>query len=382
MQVSAPVNISNLAFANITQVGIATQGNTASPGPFGEDCLTLNVWTKPQTGEARKAVLVWIYGGGFTSGSSNTPAYYGTNIAAQEDVVIVSLNYRLSILGFPGNPLGTNNLAILDQRLAVEWVRDNIANFGGDPSRITIFGQSAGGASVDLYSYAFASDPIVAGLIPQSGNALGWGLPNTAASAATAWYTTAQNLGCGNASTADQAALLTCMQAVNSSTLLAAIPRGSGTASFLGFFGPTADDKVVFSNYTNQRQAAVPMLIGSTDYEAGLFRTQLALQRISYPDYFWDGFNLQEFTCPAGIRANASIAASNPTWRYRYFGEFPNSMISTEARAWHAAELQLLFNTFVNTPAATPEEVSIGNYMRGAWAAFAKNPTTGLTNYG
>lgn len=63
----------------------------ATPGPFGEDCLTLNVWTKPQTGEVKKAVLVWIYGGGFTAGSTNTPGYYGTNIASQEDVVVVSI---------------------------------------------------------------------------------------------------------------------------------------------------------------------------------------------------------------------------------------------------------------------------------------------------
>src|SRR5436190_14586297 len=73
-------------------------------------------------------------------------------------------SYRLNVFGFPGNPSIPNlNLGLLDQRMAIEWVRDNIAAFGGDPSRITIFGQSAGSASVDYYSYAYTSDPIVAG---------------------------------------------------------------------------------------------------------------------------------------------------------------------------------------------------------------------------
>jgi len=72
----------------------------------------------------------------------------------------------LSILGFPGNPIAQNNLAFLDQRLALEWVRENIANFGGDPGRITLFGQSAGASSADYYAYAWASEPIAAGIIP------------------------------------------------------------------------------------------------------------------------------------------------------------------------------------------------------------------------
>ena len=86
-----------------------------------------------------------------------------------------SSSYRLNIFGFPGSPNATQNLGLLDQRLAVEWVRDNIAGFGGDPTRITLFGQSAGGASVDYYSYAWTSDPIVAGFIPESGTAFGLG---------------------------------------------------------------------------------------------------------------------------------------------------------------------------------------------------------------
>lgn len=272
-------------------------------------------------------------------------------------------------------------MALLDQRLAVEWVRDNIENFGGDASRITLFGQSAGAVSVDLYSYAWAKDPIAAGFIPESGTVYSWGLPNSKATGAAAWFNVSATLGCGDASS-DSASVLSCMRSKSSAAVLNAIPAGSGTAAILGSFGPTVDDTVVFSNYSEREPAKLPMLLGSNDYEAGLFRLDFALANLTFPDLFWDEFTLQEFTCPAGIRANASVSASIPTWRYRYFGVFPNTAISTVAGAYHGAELSLLFDTMPSTPASTPEEISIANYMRGAWAAFAKDPVKGLTTYG
>jgi carboxylesterase type B len=99
---------------------------------FGEDCLTLNVWTKPQTGEKGKAVMVWIYGGGFNSGNSDSPAYNGARLAQDEDVIVVSINYRIHAFGFPAAGfLKDKNPGLLDQRMGLEWVRDNIAAFGG-----------------------------------------------------------------------------------------------------------------------------------------------------------------------------------------------------------------------------------------------------------
>ncbi|KAH7342684.1 Alpha/Beta hydrolase protein [Rhexocercosporidium sp. MPI-PUGE-AT-0058] len=367
--------------ANVTAAGIATLSLLSATGTYSEDCLFLNVWTKPQTGDTKKAVLIWLYGGGFSSGAGSVRGYTGANIAAQEDVVVVSFNYRLSILGFPGNPNSTANVALLDQRLAVEWVRDNIENFGGDPSRITLFGQSAGAASIDIYSYAWTSDPIVAGFIPESGNVIGWGLPNSKEFSAAAWYNVSTTLGCGNASS-NATAVLECMRSQNYSTILDSIPPASGTAAILGYFGPTQDDVVVFSNYSSRTPAKVPMLIGNNDYEGGLFRTQFALNGLFFSDNFWKAFNLQAFTCPTGIRANLSVAAGNPTWRYRYMGVFPNLAISDEAGTWHSAEVPMLFNTAPTTTPATTAQIAIGNYMRGAWAAFAKDPKEGLTNYG
>src|SRR5690606_21994850 len=124
------------------------------------------VWTKPQTGEKKKAVIVWIYGGAFTVGDAAAPVSYGASLANNEDVVVVAPNYRVNVFGFPGAPgLSQKNPGLLDQRLAVEWTRRNIAAFGGDPNRITIYGESAGGSSVDYYAYAWTKDPIVKGMI-------------------------------------------------------------------------------------------------------------------------------------------------------------------------------------------------------------------------
>ncbi|KAI7224348.1 hypothetical protein KC330_g9270, partial [Hortaea werneckii] len=89
-----------------------------------------------------------------------------------ENVIVVTVNYRLNIFGFPGAPDNVDNLGFRDQRFAGEWVRDNIAAFGGDASKITIFGQSSGGVAVDYWAFAYTEDPIVSGLISHSGNAL------------------------------------------------------------------------------------------------------------------------------------------------------------------------------------------------------------------
>lgn len=93
-----------------------------------EDCLFLNVWTKPQTGSRRKPVLLWIYGGGFNFGGTDVRAYSGQYFAETEDVVVVSVNYRTNIFGFSGAPNITQNVGLLDQRMGVEWVRDNIVS--------------------------------------------------------------------------------------------------------------------------------------------------------------------------------------------------------------------------------------------------------------
>ncbi|KAH7346723.1 Alpha/Beta hydrolase protein [Rhexocercosporidium sp. MPI-PUGE-AT-0058] len=368
-----------IAFSNVTAVGLELFGTIGGGRPTSEDCLSLNIWTKPQFGEEKKAVMIYIYGGGFSSGSSATPVYEGSTLAEQKDVVIVTFNYRTSILGFPGNPKGQNNLAFLDQRLAIEWVRDNIANFGGDPARITLFGQSAGGASTDYLTYAYPSDPIVTGIIAQSGSVFAFGLPYTAETIASNWYTVTQTVGCGNAST-DATELLNCMRTADINSIMAAVPT-TGSYALLSPFGPSVDDTIVFANYTNETPASIPIVVGSNDYEPGMFRTQLALGGITFADSDWDEMALSSFNCPIGQRANASILANNPTWRYRFHAIFPNINISSEGGAYHGAELTLLFGTESQLEQSTPEEDAFTEYLKGAWVAFAKDPVAGLSTY-
>src|SRR5262245_29086373 len=122
------------------------------PGATAEDCLTLDLWT-PRADGARRPVLVWIHGGAFLMGAGSALAYSGASLARRGDVVVVALNYRLGALGFlalgdvapPG--LFDSNLGLRDQLAALEWVRDNVAAFGGDPANVTVFGESAGGMS-------------------------------------------------------------------------------------------------------------------------------------------------------------------------------------------------------------------------------------------
>jgi para-nitrobenzyl esterase len=126
----------------------------ASNEPRSEDCLSLNLWT-PGLDGARRPVLVWIHGGGFVVGSSATPMYDGRDLAQRGDLVVVSINYRLGALGYTHLKLifgsefeESSNLGVRDQIAALEWLREHIDRFGGDPDNVTVFGQSAGAMSV------------------------------------------------------------------------------------------------------------------------------------------------------------------------------------------------------------------------------------------
>lgn len=128
----------------------------AEPRPQSEDCLSLNVWT-PATDGRRRPVMVWIHGGGFATGGSARPLFQGARMARRGDVIVVSINYRLGVLGLLSHPDlrdpetgAVGNWCLLDQIAALRWVREHAERFGGDPEQVTIFGESAGGASVAL----------------------------------------------------------------------------------------------------------------------------------------------------------------------------------------------------------------------------------------
>ena len=145
----------------------------SSMHPQSEDCLTLNIWTRGRKNNL--PVMVWIHGGGFVGGGTTNPIYNCENFAAAQDVVIVTINYRVNIFGFMNFAAidssfeDSGYLGLKDQRLALEWVRENILSFGGDPSNITIFGESAGSASVMFQMILPDSNKLFHKAIAQSG---------------------------------------------------------------------------------------------------------------------------------------------------------------------------------------------------------------------
>src|SRR5262245_29845853 len=150
-----------------------------APDGVSEDCLYLNVWTPAKSANDRLPVMVWIYGGAFVGGMTSIPAYDGAQLA-EKGVVVVSVSYRLGVFGFLAHPdltkesgKGSGNYGLQDQIAGLKWVKENIARFGGDPNRVTIFGESAGGISVSM----LAGSPAATGLfhrgISESGGNFG-----------------------------------------------------------------------------------------------------------------------------------------------------------------------------------------------------------------
>ena len=147
-----------------------------APPPISEDCLYLNIWTPAKSTDDRLPVMVWIHGGGFAHGTGAAAGYDGENLA-RKGAVVVTINYRLGIFGFLALPELTaesphhasGNYGLLDQIAALQWVQKNIAAFGGDPSRVTIFGQSAGSVSVNVLMASPLAKGLFARAIGESG---------------------------------------------------------------------------------------------------------------------------------------------------------------------------------------------------------------------
>ena len=161
---------------------------TSSQNVQSEDCLTLNIWTRGNG--KNKPVMVFIHGGAFVGGGSSDPLYTGTHIAAANDVVVVTFNYRLNVFGFVNfgaiDPAfeGTGCLGIQDQVAALKWVKENISAFGGNPDNVTIFGESAGAISVFLLTVAPSAKGLFGKAIPQSANSYMYNTPEYSAEVA------------------------------------------------------------------------------------------------------------------------------------------------------------------------------------------------------
>jgi para-nitrobenzyl esterase len=252
------------------------------PGGMGEDCLNLNIWTPGLKDGAKRAVLVSFHGGGFTTGSGNAIGYDGAQLARFGDVVVVTVNHRLGVLGYtqlanlgaPAEFAYAGVAGIMDLTASLQWVRDNIENFGGDPNNVMIFGQSGGGAKTS----SMLANPAAKGLFHraavQSGSMLKFVARDRATQNTEALL---KQLGIEKSRIAD-------LQKVSWQQLLEAQAAASAAAPGLGG-GPVLDGKYLthdpFDPAAPPESADIPLIVSTTLEDAALALTNFSL---SEPD--------------------------------------------------------------------------------------------------
>jgi para-nitrobenzyl esterase len=259
----------------------APQGGKADDWGQSEDCLFLNLWTPEASDRKRRPVMVYIHGGAYNTGSGGSPLYDGTNLALRGDVVVVTINHRLNAFGYlylarlehglsgaPGPLAFSGNCGQLDIHLALEWVRDNIAAFGGNPDCVMVFGQSGGGAKIATMMATPAAKGLFHRAATMSGQQVTASGPGNATLRATAFLAA---LGLK-----PDAEGLAQVQTLPMNDLVKALKASDpviGKGSL--YFGPVLDETVLFRHPfwpdAPAQSAAIPMMIGNTHDETRAF---------------------------------------------------------------------------------------------------------------
>ncbi|KAM0343080.1 hypothetical protein ACHAPU_008981 [Fusarium lateritium] len=383
-----------------------TISNYATPGPpagTSEDCLNLNIYTPAGAEPGSKPVAFWIHGGSFSHGSGSLPYYEGSKMAGYEDLVVVTINYRTNIFGFPETyhlPKRKWNLGFLDQRLALSWVQDNIATFGGDPKRVTIFGESAGSGSVEGLITAPPEPLPFRAAIMQSGSA------STNITPTGSWTNATKLAGCDED---DFDKTLECMRRVPATKLKDLVERAMLN------FQPLSDNGTTLANFPRDIRlrskkghgimARVPVLLGSTADEARLQEfmnvtidqalqawipdvsdTQVSVLKAFYPigspginnnfDQVSKIVTELAMQCPTRYIAQDFADADIKAWRFIYDASFANTEIFKGSGAYHSSEIRTLFGTFPDK-GATEFQEELSREMQKAWGKFIRNPTEG-----
>ncbi len=362
--------------------------------PIGEDCLYLNVWA-PKKSTTKKAVLVYIYGGGFRTGGAGCAIYDGTAMA-KKDIVFVTINYRVGVFGFLAHPelskesanKTSGNYALLDMIAALKWVKENIASFGGDPSRVTIAGQSAGAFAVNFLAASPLAKGLIHGAIAESGGSI---LPSSIRpamhlpQAEATGIDFAKSLGCN--SIAD-------LRVKSADEILNANP---------GAIGPFEDGYVVptsmLQTYLNGKQNDIPTILGwnlddkimgppvpAKQFEEDIKKqfganaekllsqypaTNDAIAAASQGDLSRDQtFGVQGYTW-ASLQSEHGKA---PIYVYSFNRKLPPSSPANDFGAFHTGEVPYAYNNLhtVNNRPFTKADFELADQMSSYWSNFAK----------
>jgi para-nitrobenzyl esterase len=402
----------------------APQGNGAGPGTMSEDCLVLNLWTRGLGDGVRRPVMVWLHGGGFSTGSGSSTMYDGANLARLGDVVVVTLNHRLNVFGYlhledVAGPIfaGSGNAGMLDIVLALRWVHENIAAFGGDSSNITIFGESGGGRKVSTLMAMPAAAGLFHRAIIQSGPGLHLQPRDRAAELTRSLL----------AELAIEPSRASELQKVPVATLLSAYAaverrldnnsRDKGVIEQHGFV-PTAGVDTLpgypFDPVATPLSADVPLLIGTNMHEhAYLLRNDpkihqrtlteeelrarvitmtgraadrvLEMYRARYPTMhpavrYILMLTDRTYRCDSIVLAQRKAALKRASvFMYLFAWETP--VDQGRLMAHHALEIAFVFANTDKAPAMSgggPKAAALARKMSDAWVAFARtgNPNT------
>lgn len=391
-------------------------------GYTSEDCMRLNVWSPGINDGKKRPVMFWIHGGGFTAGSSQElPSYDGENLAKTGDVVVVSINHRLNILGYLDlSAYGEKykhsaNNSILDMKAALEWVKANIENFGGDPNNVTIFGQSGGGAKVNTLMAMPAAKGLFHKAINESG-AFRTNMPDKATTQAiTAEVLKQLNLTPGQADSLQKVPYSVLADAGKKALKAVADKMKAEGKPVTGFglgWGPSVDGEDLpyqpSSKEALELSKDVPLLIGTTKNEFSVFTSAglnnasleqvmeaikkqqgakadayVAAVKKAYPDDTKpsDLVAVDAMFRPGAVAQANAKSAINGAPVYMYLFTWQSPVMDGKYKAVHCMEIPFVFNNIARCEEMTggnKDAYVLADKMSKAWVAFAR---TGNPNH-
>ncbi len=384
-----------------------------------EDCLRLNIWTPGINSNKKRPVMVWLHGGGYSTGSGHElPSYDGTNLAQKGDIVVVTLNHRLNVLGFLDlSAYGekykeSGNVGLLDIVAALEWVNKNISSFGGDPSNVTIFGQSGGGGKVSTLLATPSAEGLFHKAIIQSGAML-----NTMEAKWSRRIGTevVRELGL-NSTDINKIQKIPYQQLLEAGEKAVAKVKSEadkeGFTTFIFGWAPTIDGNVLpsklFYPIPPEQSKNIPILIGTTLHEfcASTYNPSIrnitqeqAVEQLkvkygnrvneyleafknAYPNYTpKDLFDVDFIFRPSTVEFSNIMSSYNNAPVYTYLFTWESPVLDGTLRSLHCMELPFVFNNVERNKSMTgggSEAIKLGDIMSSAWTNFAKtgNPNT------